>query len=334
MRLAGGRPLWLGLAVSALLHAGLFATDALEWPRAQVAVAPPPIEFELQEAAPQPVALPPKAAPAPAPPPRPSRPPAKPLPKAPPAAEPESPPVPVEAPALAEAVPDPLPGEGAAAPAERPPALNPLPRRIDIEYRLSVGPASGRQTLVWISDGDAYTVTSVAEATGLTRMFYSGRFVQTSRGRVTPRGLQPQEFWDQRGDKRSSASFDAANGTVTVNPARGAPRHFTHDGAVQDALSLFFQLALTAPPPDGQLAYEVFNGKRLREYAYEVRGEETLSTPLGELRTLHLARLGDTDGRFEAWLAIDRYYLPVRVLRVEDSGPEGELTISSVAFGE
>ena len=324
MRLAGGRPLWLGLAVSAALHAALFATDALEWPRAQVALAPPPIELELQEAAPQPVALPPKAAPAPVRPPRP----AKPRPPAPPEASPVLAGVPVEP------VQAPLPAEPAAAPAEAPPPLNPLPRRIDIEYRLSVGPASGRQTLVWISDGDAYTVTSVAEATGLTRMFYSGRFVQTSRGRVTPRGLQPLEFWDQRGDKRSSASFDAANGTVMVNPAKGAPRHFAHDGAVQDALSLFFQLALTAPPPDGQLTFEVFNGKRLREYVYEVRGEETLSTPLGDLRTLHLARLGDTDGRFEAWLAIDRYYLPVRVLRVEDSGPEGELTISSIAPSE
>jgi len=78
----------------------------------------------------------------------------------------------------------------------------------------------------------------------------------------------------------------------------------------------------------------VFNGKKLREYAYEVRGEETLDTALGALRTLHLARRTDSDGRFEVWLAIDRHYLPVRVLRVDDSGIEGELAIASIASSD
>lgn len=336
MSLPGARPIWLGLAASALLHAGLLTTDALDWPLAQVAIEPPPIEFRLQEPAPQPVALArPQAEAAPVRPPRSARPPAKAAIEEAPAAAPESQAPQVEAPAPADEAQAPSPPEETQAEeaAEAPPALNPLPRRIDLEYRLSVGPASGRQTLVWVNQGDGYTVTSVAEATGLTRVFYSGRFVQTSRGRVTPRGLQPEEFWDQRGDRRSSAHFDAASGTITLNPAKGAPRHFAHEGGVQDALSLFFQLALTAPPADGQLAYRVFNGKKLRDYMYEVRGEEMLETALGEMRTLHLARLGG-DGRFEAWLAIDRHYLPVRVLRVEDSGAEGELAISTIAPSE
>ena len=79
-----------------------------------------------------------------------------------------------------------------------------------------------------------------------------------------------------------------------------------------------FQLALTAPPPDGRLSYTVFNGKKLRDYTYDVRGEEMLETALGALRTLHLARVVNGDGRFEIWLAIDRYYLPVRMLRSDD----------------
>jgi hypothetical protein len=98
-----------------------------------------------------------------------------------------------------------------------------------------------------------------------------------------------------------------------------------------DQPSLFFQLALTAPPPEGQLAFTVFNGKKLRHYAYEVRGEETLDTALGVLRTLHLARTADSDGRFEVWLAIDRHYLPVRMLRSDDKGGEMELVLLSIA---
>jgi len=214
------------------------------------------------------------------------------------------------------------------------PPLNPLPRRIDLRFQVRYGPARGEQTLVWINEGDRYTLTSVAAATGLTGVFYSGRFVQTSRGRITPRGLAPEEFWDQRGDKLSTARFDSASNTLTLTPAKGAPRHFDYQEEVQDVLSLFFHLALTAPPPDGLLTYTVFNGKKLRNYTYEVRGEETLQTGLGALRTLHLVRRADVDGRFEIWLAIDRHYLPVRILRAEKAGVDGELAIMSIEVGE
>ncbi|MHB1188619.1 DUF3108 domain-containing protein [Thiobacillus sp.] len=211
------------------------------------------------------------------------------------------------------------------------PPLNALPPRLDLRFQVRYGLARGEQTLLWVSEGEGYTVTSVAAATGLAGVFYRGHFVQTSRGRITPRGLQPEEFWDQRGDKRSSARFDSANDTLTLTPAKGAPRHFTYQGDVQDALSLFFQLALTAPPSDGPLTYTVFNGKKLRNYAYDVRGEETLETALGALRTLHLARRADGDGRFEIWLAIDRHYLPVHVLRSDDKGSEMELQLLSIS---
>jgi hypothetical protein len=210
------------------------------------------------------------------------------------------------------------------------PPLNRLPTRLDLRFRVNYGPAQGEQTLVWINEGERYTLTSVAAATGLTGVFYSGRFVQTSRGRITPRGLAPEEFWDQRGDKHSSARFDPASNILTVTPAKGTPRHFDYQDEVQDVLSLFFHLALTAPPQHGLLTYTVFNGKKLRTYTYDVRGEETLETELGALRTLHLARRTDIDGRFEIWLAIDRHYLPVRILRAEKKGVDGELAILSI----
>ncbi len=211
------------------------------------------------------------------------------------------------------------------------PPLNPLPPRLDLRFQVRYGLASGEQTLVWVNEGEHYTLTSVVGATGLTGIFYRGRFVQTSRGRITPRGLQPEEFWDQRGDKRSSARFDSAQGEITLMPDKGAPRHFAYQGEVQDALSLFFQFALTAPPQDGQLSYRVFNGKKLRDYTYAVVGEDVLDTALGALRTLHIARLTDHDGRFEAWLAIERHYLPVRVLRSDDEGREMELRVQSIS---
>lgn len=339
------RPWWLALGVSLLLHGSLLGGLAWRLPQ----WAPPPAEPEAIDV--QLASAPAAPAVAVSPPPRTPRshkPAAQrsaahrplshpvaspPEPRVEPAAEAAT----LEAPAdsavadtaaTGQTGPDAAPAkpESAAAPVH----LNDLPARLDLRFQVRYGLASGEQTLVWVNEGGHYTLTSVVGATGLTGLFYRGRFVQTSRGRITPRGLQPETFWDQRGDKRSSARFDVAQGQLTLMSEQGAPRHFTYQGEVQDALSLFFQLALTAPP-NGQQTYTVFNGKKLRNYTYEVRGEETLETVLGALRTLHVARVADNDGRFEAWLAIDRHYLPVRVVRSDDKGNEMELRLQSIA---
>ena len=335
----GARPWWLALAGSLLLHVGLLGGLAWRLPQWETPAEPAPLEVQLVSAPPPvpAVAPPPPRPPRPSPRPAAPRPPARvktpePLPPVEVPAEAATPAVPADASQAAAVTAAVEPAPVAPEPAEAPPPpLNPLPQRLDLHYRLRYGLASGEQTLVWVSEGEHYTLTSVATATGLTGIFYRGQFVQTSRGRITPRGLQPQEFWDQRGDRRSSARFDAVGGDIVLLPSSGPARHFAYSGDVQDALSLFFQLALTAPPPDGRQTYRVFNGKKLRDYTYEVRGEETLDTALGPLRTLHLARVGDSDGRFDAWLAIDRHYLPVRVLRSEDSGSAMELLVQSIA---
>jgi hypothetical protein len=329
------RPWGIALMGSLLLHVALLG--GVSWTVLQGAApyAPPLIEARLVPLAP--VNPPPSAAkpPAPSPRPRSSPPPerqAEPVAEMPALDTDVAVAEPVTAPADEAPRVEAVSANASGADADIPlPQLNDLPPRLEMRYQVRYGLAAGEQTLLWVNEGDGYTVTSVAAATGLTGLFYRGRFVQTSRGRLTPRGLVPEEFWDQRGDRRSSARFDAAHDTLTFTPAKGAPRHFAYQGEVQDALSLFFQLALTAPPLDGPLTYTVFNGKKLRDYTYEVRGEDTLDTALGAVRALHLVRVADGDGRFEVWLAVDRHYLPVRVLKSDDKGSEMELVLRSIS---
>ncbi|MDO9221874.1 MAG: DUF3108 domain-containing protein [Thiobacillus sp.] len=329
------RPWGWALVGSLLLHAALFGGLKWELPQWSSPSEAPPLALELV-ATHKPVVAPlPPPAPTPIPqrvlPSKPRAPAVEPVPEPEATAElPFASPIAAEG-AGADAADSPaLPPEMAAPAEPAPPRLNALPPRLDLRYRLSYGIANGEQTLVWVNEGERYTLTSVATATGLAGIFYRGQFAQTSRGRITPTGLQPEDFWDQRGSKHSRASFDANQGQLVLVPDHGVPRHFSYQGAVQDALSLFFQLALTAPPSGEQLEYRVFNGKKLRDYRYDVLGEETLGTRLGALRTLHLMRAGSGDGRFEIWLAIDRHYLPVRVRRSDEAGSEMELSILSI----
>ena len=323
---------WWGLAASILLHLGLLSRAWILPPvwgpaqdsapiEARLALPPPPVKPVVSQ--PVPVPRPAK------PPPR--RPPpsvvAPPPPREPPATPADSLPpdiAPVEAVPVAPAAETP-----AAPPVAAPPPLNPLPRRITLEYRARYGLASGQQTLLWVNEGDRYTITSIASARGLASLVFSGKLVQTSRGRIIATGLQPEEFWDQRGDKRSQSRFDYATQTILTDSSKG-PQTAALPAGLQDVQSLLFQIALTAPPiADSENI--VFNGKKVRSYRYRVLGEESLDTPLGRLRTLHMVRLAESSAeRFEIWLAVDRYYLPVK-LSTEISGYDAEILVQSIA---
>lgn len=241
-------------------------------------------------------------------------------------------------PALPEPPAEPVPARvdstaepGLAAAPAVPPAwqAQPLPTRFTMHYTIRYGVASGEQTLKWQSDGEKYVLTSEAQATGLVALFYRGRFVQESRGRITATGLVPEEFIDQRGDRRERVVFDGAGGRLVRHPAQGEPQTLPAPEGIQDAVSVFFQIAATAPPVPRQ-TLPVMVGKRVREYVFSPAGEVTLDTPMGALRTVHLVRAPHPDGRFEAWLAVDHHYLPVRILRTDEKGNEIELAIRRI----
>lgn len=330
------RVFWWGLAASVLLHLGLLSGAWILPPAWSPEPEPAPLIARLVATPP-----PPQAVVKPAPRPRPVKP-AAPVPAPPPspAIEPAEPEAPAPSDIPAEASPEPplaapsepalplVPEVDTPAPPTAPP-LNPLPKRITLEYSARYGMAAGSQTLLWVNEGDRYTITSVVSAQGLASLIFSGQLVQTSRGRIVATGLQPEEFWDQRGRKRSQSRFDYATQTILTESSKG-PRTAPLPAGLQDVQSLLFQLALTAPPA-AESDNAVFNGKKVRSYRYRVVGEESLDTPLGVLRTLHMRRVTESGAeRFEIWLAIDRYYLPVK-LSTEISGYDAEILVQSIA---
>ena len=327
------RVFWWGLAASVLLHLGLLSGAWILPPAWIDSNAPPPLTARI-------INLPPpvKVVAKPTPPAPAKSAPHRPVKSAPPPASPPDPPPEPETIPLPPSPPEPStplaastepapPVATEAAPAA--PPLNFLPRRLTLRYRARYGMAAGQQTLLWVNEGERYTITSIVSPQGMASLFFSGQLVQTSRGRIVATGLQPEEFWDQRGDKRSQSRFDYAQQTVLTESSKGA-RTYPLPAGLQDVQSLLFQLALTAPPPaDSDNA--VFNGKKVRSYRYHVVGEENLESPLGVLRTLHMKRVTDSGAeRFEIWLAMDRYYLPVKIA-TEISGYDAELMVQSIA---
>jgi len=336
---AVGRAFWFGLAISLALHA--FFIAAGRFPKAQMetpqtlearlepeafdAIAPPAPEIASTPAKPAAAQHPPHGprAPEPLPP--------MPVPPLMAPANTEFPMPPEPEPVLpsSEAKPPPAtsqPHDLLAGAAER---IRNLPARIEIVYELN-GMLSGRQTHVWQLDGQRYTLESEGEVTGLAGLFVRGKMIQKSRGRVGSLGLMPERYEMLRlSGKKENLRFDYAANLIESNYGKRALELPLLTGA-QDPLSSIYQLAMAARGDrDGFIV--AASAKRVRGYPYRTLGTETLRTALGEMKTLHVARAGDSDkGAVHLWLAPERHYLPVKVRYVDEDGTEWVLEAVSV----
>ncbi len=101
---------------------------------------------------------------------------------------------------------------------------------------------------------------------------------------------------------------------------------------VQDKLSYQLQLQQDLLNGQKQFTYQIADGGRLKEYGFEVIGEEVLTTPLGEVNTVKVKRSRENDERATyAWLAKDHQYLLVR-MQQEEKGKTYDINIRSASI--
>lgn len=211
-----------------------------------------------------------------------------------------------------------------------------MPQRVTTRFTVFKGLNGirvGRAEQVWKLDGERYTISSVAEATGLFSLFASGMHIQESRGEITPAGLKPSSFRVERGqnaDKTDTVEFDWNAMTLTLTSGGGKQTLKLPEGT-QDLLSFMYQLAF-APPQRSAVQMQVTNGRKLDSYAFWVV-EEALETPMGVLNTLHLGKHreeGEKDT--EVWLATDYHYLPVKISQIDKDGDGLVLLADEIAI--
>lgn len=175
-------------------------------------------------------------------------------------------------------------------------------------------------------------IESVTEGVGLAALF--GKRILKSEGLITNEGLQPKHFEQHQGDNEKKAvyaDFDwVANrlnmknkGNVMTEPlARGT----------QDVASFAYQWMLF-PPKGDEVSLRITTGKKQRIYSYKTAGrDEDLTVDAGQFKTLHLSNASETGGSNEKefWLAVERFYLPVKIIIREENGATIEQTLTSI----
>lgn len=101
---------------------------------------------------------------------------------------------------------------------------------------------------------------------------------------------------------------------------------------LHDNLSYQIQLNQDLIAGKTQLAYAVTNGRKIKQYKFEIVGEENLSTSLGDVKTVKVKRTRDNDDLVTyAWFAKDFQYLLVR-MQQEENGSAYTIYISKASL--
>ena len=232
----------------------------------------------------------------------------------------------------ADPVPDPQPpADAASAPAFQWPPSTRLRYVLSGDYR---GPIDGTAQVEWLREGSHYQV-HLDVAIGLSFAPLISRQM-SSDGELGPAGLVPKRY-----DERTRVLFDDPQPATLnfdgreVRLADG--RRVPQPPGVQDSVSQFVQLTwrfLRQPSllsPGTVLQVPLALPRRVGTWLYDVRGPVTLTTPVGQVETVHVQpRAGSARGGelvAEMWFAPRLQYLPVRILIRQRSGSYVDLLI-------
>jgi hypothetical protein len=208
---------------------------------------------------------------------------------------------------------------------EKSAAVHQFPKHLQLSfaiYQSAVNSRIGELRHEIDIDGDKYTLKATKQFTGLTSLQNNDQLILTSQGKIDEHGLHPEIFKEERitasGKQDLKAIFDWAAQTL----------HFSHgdDTALpadtQDILSFMYQLSQLSIP---SMRVEFFplpisDGTQFAQYQIEIGRAENISTPMGNLRALHLRKMhAQGEAYFEIWLGLEYRLLPVKFRQVDGS---------------
>lgn len=128
-------------------------------------------------------------------------------------------------------------------------------------------------------------------------------------------------------DREATVHFDWENLSVTNNVER-KPWKMKIPVETLDKLSYQLQIRTDMINNKPLLRYQIADGGRLKEYGFEVLGEEEVKTPAGRFRAVKVKRVREDEERSTFfWMAKDWDYMIVRLQQQEDDGENYEIDL-------
>jgi len=180
------------------------------------------------------------------------------------------------------------------------------PRKVEIVYDVARNDLILAEVTQRLEhDGQTYRLTETTKGRGLLAL--RGEASRLSQGTIAIDGLRPVKFEEERSGRDTlHAEFDPASKTPTLQR--------------QDRLSFVWTFAFARPIADATIV--ATDGKSSTTYVFQAAGRERVKTPAGEFDALKYVKRRDNpqDKITEAWFAVDREFIPVRILVIDKNG--------------
>ena len=200
----------------------------------------------------------------------------------------------------------------------------PAPTYVDMDFDVKRVNAfgSGRAHYRYQAEPQGkYSLRSEMEAVGLASIAFAGKRIESSVGKITEQGLQPDAYRVEvtgKPDKLQAANFDWDNNKLTLKTAKTETVEELLEGT-QDFLSFMYQFMFV--PPLDRMEWPLTNGKMVRVYNYQFISEEVIATKFGQINTYHIAKSsGDAEEKTDVWLAEDYRFIPIKILKIAKDG--------------
>jgi hypothetical protein len=216
-------------------------------------------------------------------------------------------------------------------------ALNHLPQpyhyiETDFEIYLdNTANAATTKIVFIINENNTYSLTSITQTNRLASLYLDSLIQKSeivSQGIVFENGLRPNNYSYLYGNNIRNANFAWSDGLLEMNSEQGKKTETILVGT-QDFLSYMYQFMFISPLKNTQIT--MTNGENLHTYHYSSQGEETITTKLGELNTIHMIESENDVEKTELWLAIDYQYVPVKIRKTEKNGSLIEQIASKIS---
>ena len=180
---------------------------------------------------------------------------------------------------------------------------------------------AGTAKLSLTREGDLWTYQLKTSPRGILKLAGKGKIDEKSTFRIQREDgellIEPQTYRFRQDNERRravDATFDWENKTIS-HFYRGMEETESFDEPVIDRLSATLLMMNLLRHGFESAELQVFDTGRMKSVAFNNVGEETLNTPLGEIKTLRVInnKVGDSVRQTTTWFAPSLDYIPIRI---------------------
>src|SRR5687767_2902484 len=145
------------------------------------------------------------------------------------------------------------------------------PQRVELAYDISRNGLRIAEVVYLLEhDGSRYQITETSKGRGVLAL--RGTIRRTSRGLVSPQGLKPLEFVDERTGRNTARALIDWNAKTVTQQYQGEPSVGPLPAQAHDRLAFALDFAF-APPGRGEVAFDVLNGRGQSRHVYTPGGQ-------------------------------------------------------------